>query len=436
MKPTTYSTNSLTTLIIIAFLLSVTGCQSGKWMTPSLPKLSVWNKDKMDLSTKELATPSSRFSPNRDQAKEDQALKGQQMANELMASAEEKQQQSFDEKLPREPYSLDKLNPNLLNPNLTTPIDNGFETPQTATTNTPTSNSFPRTTNGFQNLQNTIEQLPQNVSFEGTPSPAQPNNSIPGWNNTSSIASRTAPPLANTTPNTLNPDIPNLKAKSTNGFEPTTPQPRGLSPLPSSDQRTQNIPSNTRSNGFELPNAAVNSATRPMTLPTNQPKINPPKTNNLIQATPNPTMQLPLIPIAEQAKQPASVPDGGKTLIGGLPLKTAGSSDQQPTITPLETDNSFGPIPFNPPSNNSTNNADKLDLKPNMLPITPTVPTTPEAAKIKQPTAPTSGLPAAMPAQSVETNTASDIPAVLRTGSGFAPGSIKQLTPAAPKNPN
>lgn len=399
MKPTIFSKFTLPTLLLFAVILSVPGCQFSKFSVPSFPGASIWQKDNMNLSPKELATPSSQFSPEFSDPDGDlpQSAKGDvQQKVDKLRSAEKEQQQSFNNQPIRQPYSLESINPEL-----DAPTTNGFE-PLKAPQRVPqSSNTFPEPDNGFQNLQNTLKQLPQDVSFQENPLNNKTKNSIPGWHNE----------FAPGTTNQTKPDSPNGSSSS---FQPASPQPRDLSnPIPSARQGLNSGPGNN-SNGFDLSTAPGGSPNRRVSPPTNnllQPAS--PTSNNLIQTDPNATVQLPLLPIQQEAAQPIKVPDGGTVLFGGGALGKTNS------------DNSFGPIPFNQP--NAGQKAASPYPQTPYPEFTPGLPNVPSTTPGNKPTE----LPVNGPAtQPLEKTSSPDIPAVLRTGNGgFAPGSTKQLKP-------
>jgi len=399
MKPTIFSKFTLPTLLLFAVILSVPGCQLGKFSVPSFPGASIWKKDHMDLSPKELATPSSQFSPEYSDPDGDlpQSAKGDvQQKVDKLRSDEKEQQKSFNNQPIRQPYSLESINPELDGP-----TTNGFEPLKTPQRVPQSLNTFPEPDNGFQNLQNTLQQLPQDVSFQENPPNNKTKNSIPGWHNEFA-------------PGTVKQTKPDSPSGSSNRFQPVPPQPRDLSnTLPPASQGLGSAAGNN-SNGFDLSTAPGGSPNRRVSpAPNNLLQPAPPTSNNLIQTDPNATVQLPLLPIQQEAAQPIAVPDGGTVLFGGGALGKPNS------------DNSFGPIPFNQP--NAGQKAPSPYPQTPYPEFTPGLPNAPSTAPGNKPT----GLPVNEPAtQPLEKTSSPDIPAVLRTGNGgFAPGSTKQLKP-------
>ncbi len=405
MKPTIFSKFTLPTLLLFAVILSVPGCQLGKFSMPSFPGASIWKKDNMNLSPKELATPSSQFSPEFTDPAGDlpQAAEGDAQQNvDKLRSTEKEQQKSFNNQPIRQPYSLESINPEL-----TAPTTNGFEPLKAPQPVPQASNTFPEPDNGFQNLQNTLNQLPQDVSLQENPSTNKTKNSIPGWNNEFA-------------PGTVKQSKP-APSGSSNSFQPAAPQSRNLpNAIPPASQGLGKVPGNN-SNGFDLSTVPGQSPNRRLSpAPNHLLQPSAPTSNNLIQAAPNATVQLPLAPIQHQ---PISVPDGGAVLFGGK-IKSPAPANQAPIGKP-NSDNSFGPIPFNQP--NAGQKAASPDPQTPFPEFAPGLPNPTSPAPVNKPTE----LPVNEPAtQPVEKTSSPDIPAVLRTDNGdFAPGSTKQQNP-------
>ncbi|MCH2180523.1 MAG: hypothetical protein MK108_00830 [Mariniblastus sp.] len=389
MKPTIFSHFRLPTLLLFTVIFSVPGCQTSKFPLPSLPGMSIWSGDKMDLTPRKLDTPSSQFHPefaNSEEAPASSAREDvQQKVDELIRSAEKEKQHSNQNQPLRQPYSLESIDPKMSQADTDLESNNSFEPVNTSQPNPPSANGFSMPGNQFKNLQNALNQLPPENVPQASPAQPAPKNSIPGWNN-------------DFVPGKAQSAQPGSNGSPTNSFQPI-PTQSGTSPQPISSAPAGNgaIPSNV-GNGFDPPAMPkLNASPAPHNLL--QPAT--PQTNNQFPATPQATIQLPLAPIPQKSGQPISVPDGGATLIGGISSPAATNAPARNVAPPA--DNSFGPIPFQKPG-----------------PVTEGIP---------------GSLPGSLNAETVkptlEANTSNGLPAALQMGSGgFAPGSIKQLKPA------
>ena len=407
MKPNIFRQFGLPTFMLFAAIISVPGCQTRKFPLPSLPGMSIWSGDKMDLTPRKLETPSSQFHPefaDTDDAPSPSAGEDiQQKVDDLIRSAEKEKLQSNQNQPLRQPYSLESIDPQMSEamsqPTTGLESNNSFEPVNTTPGASPSANGFSIPGNQFQNLQNTLNQMPPETNPQATPAQPVPKNSIPGWNNDNDLAPGNAPPE------------PKSNGDPNNGFQPIPSQSvNPPQPAPPASSDSGMIPGN-RANGFAPPAMPkLNGSPAPHNLL--QPAV--PPTNNQFQATPQATIQLPLSPIPKTSGQPISVPDGGDTLIGGIKLP-ATPTEPAKNVKPKAV-NQFGPIPFEQP--------EPIEATPGSLPVPAPGAVTDLPGSLDVET--DNPVPAAKPS--------SGLPAALQTGSGgFAPGSIKQLKPADKK---
>ena len=413
MKPKTLSHWGLSTLLLFAATFSLPGCQTSKFPLPSLPGMSIWSGDKMDLTPRKLDTPSSQFHPEFAGENETPSPtdKGdvQQKVDDLIRSAENEKQQAEQGQPLRQPYSLESLDPKVSLPATRQESNNGFQPVNTSQPNASSDNGFSLPGSQFQNLQNTLNQLPSEPAPPTNPTQPVSKNSIPGWD-------------SDFTPSEKRPAQPNANRNPTNGFQPI-PTQLATPPSAAPANRATTFPTNT-GNGFAPPAMPkLNQAPAPHNLL--QPAA--PTTQNQLQAAPQATIQLPLSPMPKTNDQATSVPDGGTSNIGGVKLPGT-SSEGDKNRTPV--DNSFGPLPF-PLPEPAAQPADESTT--DIVPV-PGMFQPPPLVHDRTPSRGTE-LPITLEAHPVspspEAKTSGGLPAALQTGSGgFAPGSIKQLKQA------
>ena len=387
MKPTYFSKLRLLTILLFAILLSAPGCQTRNFLKPNFSKMGFWNRDKMNLATKKLPPPSSQFAPEptgtANETVDSSEQEFQQKVNDLAGGVQNEKEATLNNGLIRKPYSLDSMNPQLASEQ-----SNGFEGTPAPFMNADNSDPLNVGTNSFENLKNTMQQTPQDISFKGSPSKTNNNhNSIDGWNR-------------DFTP-TPQKSIGSAQ-RATESFQPIPPSPAGQLNAPADPHQPM---AGSDQNGFGLP--PTSAATTGIPAQTN---------NNLLQPA------LPTIPRASLDPIQAPVTNDENQF--------GGSADLTPTKMlqnnmPESRSGAFSPIPASPTMPSETPTATYPETAyPTIKPLIPN-----PFNEAPNTSGKDSKNLALAPAISPNTSS-SEVPDALRRGTGgFAPGSTKQMKP-------